>query len=408
MFYFTHPQLKLRIGNLTKIIKAFVSPPSEHELKQKLASFFPDRELVFTDMGRTAFRLILQELKLKNCEMIVPAFICEIFYPILKEFNIAPIFLDIDLKTFNVKPSDIENAITEQTKAILVSHTYGLPNDMMKILSLAKKHNLLVIEDCAHAFGAKIQNKYLGNFSHAAFVSLYKQFPTLRGGMAILPKNTGRISLLPTRFNLRDFVSLLNYYHIFSFLFKTLGSSIAPKFLRKEKHSGGGYVGARHTESGQAELGRINKVSLNLFNFFLADFQKSLKNRTVLALDFSEKLSELKFRMQKPGLDEKALTYGSNVFTFLSGLMPNDLEQKRDELVKKLRKIGVFATRIWHTPIILNKKAQKECQIDLQQFPNAVLAAKRIINFPLQNCYTQKDIDKMTSKLKTTLNKIRT
>ncbi|GAI04589.1 unnamed protein product [marine sediment metagenome] len=87
-----------------------------------------------------------------------------------------------------------------------------------------------------------------------------------------------------------------------------------------------------------------------------------------------------------------------NVFCYLSALVPFSLS--RDKLVKDLRRYKVFATRIWHTPIILNKEAQKEYNIDLEEFKNTTEAARRIVNFPLQNFYSKKDIERMISALK--------
>ena len=185
--YFTHPQIKLNERNLKKIFSSFLKKPAWQAVAKQLSYYFPEKKFLFTDMGRTSFRLIVEKLNLKNSQMLMPAYICDIFYPILKKYNIKPIFLDIDLKTFNINPEEITQKITPQTKAILVSHTYGLPVDLEKLLGLAKQHNLLVIEDGAHAFGAKYQEKYLGNFGEASFFSLYKQFPSLRGGMLVCP-----------------------------------------------------------------------------------------------------------------------------------------------------------------------------------------------------------------------------
>lgn len=371
--YFTHPQIKLNRENLKKILASFLKKPDLENLKKLLSFYFPEKQFLFTDMGRTAFRLIVEKLNLKNSQMLMPAYICDIFYPILKKYNIKPIFLDIDLKTFNIQPEEIERKITPQTKSILVSHTYGLPANLEKLLGLAKQHNLLVIEDCAHSLGARFQGKYTGNFGDVAFFSLYKQFPSLRGGLLVFGKNF-EVNLIKTSFNFRDFLSFLNCFAIFSFFFKKFGSEIAPKMLRKEK-----------TE----KPSKINRVSLNLFSAFLKDFEKDLKRRVKLASYFQEELRELGFETQ----DSE-----NNVFCYLSALVPLNLD--RDKLVKDLRRYKIFATRIWHTPIILNREVQREQKIDLDEFKNTVEAAKRVVNFPLQNYYTEKHIEKIISAVK--------
>lgn len=339
--YFVHPQIKL--SGLKKI-----------DFKQKIASYFPGKQLVFTDMGRSAFKLIIEKLNLQNSEIIMPAYICDIFAPILKQYNIKPIFLDIDLSTFHIKTEEIERKITPNTKAILVCHTYGLLFDTEKIRNLG----LTIIEDCAHAFGIKPK-------SDIAFFSLYKQFPALRGGLLVCPQDWKIEPLPKTSFSFRDLLSLANCFPIFSFLFKKFGNEIAPKIIRREKMP---------NPSG------INQASLRLFSASLDNFEKTLENRIKMALIFQEKLKELDFEVQKSE---------DNVFCYLSAMVPKNMQEKRDVIVQKLRKYGVFCTRIWHTPIVLDQK----------EFPNAFEAAKRIINFPLQNHYREKDIKEMIAKL---------
>lgn len=333
---------------------------------------FPQKEIIFTDMGRTAFKLIVEEMKLENSQMLFPAYICDIFFPILKKYNISPVFLDIQKETFHIKFEDIKKKITPKTKSILVCHTYGLSADIQKIKQFTGDQ-LLIIEDCAHSFGAKYGSTispqdgiYTGNLGEAALFSLYKQFPCLRGGMAVLQKKP-ETSLLKTRFNLRDILSLLNSFGIFAFLFKKFGGKIAPKIQKEEK----------------LEIGKINNVSLNLFLNHLKDFKENLKKRIELAFFFQGELRKLGFEVQESK---------DNIFSLLSVLVPKNLN--RDKFVKKLRKYGIFCTRIWHAPIILNPEVQKEYNLNLDEFPNTVDVAKRIINFPLQNHYSKKDIKK--------------
>ena len=193
--------------------------------------------------------------------------------------------------------------------------------------------------------------------------------------MLVCPKDW-TVQLPKTFFNFRDFISFLNYFYPFAFFFKRFGSEIAPKIPRKEK---------------LPKPGGINRASLSLFSDFFVDLEKSLDNRKKLALFLQEELKKLGFEVQETK---------DNVFCYLSALVPKRLEEKRDEIVRRLKKDRVFCTRIWHTPVILNKEAQKEYQIDLDEFPNTVEAAKRIINFPLQNHYTEKDVRKIITAVK--------
>ena len=78
-----------------------------------------------------------------------------------------PILADINPETFNIDPENIERCITKNTKAILIVHLAGLPCEMVKIMKIAKKYKLRVIEDCAHAIETKFNNKHVGNFGDA-------------------------------------------------------------------------------------------------------------------------------------------------------------------------------------------------------------------------------------------------
>lgn len=370
--YFVHPQIQFK--NIGKVLLALLAKSAEPVLVQKLSPRFPEKQLVFTDMARTAFRMIVERLNLQNTHLLIPAYICDIFYPILKQYNIEPIFLDIDAKTFQPSIEEIKSKIIPKAKAILVCHTYGLAADMEAILALATENNLLVIEDCAHCFGAKINGRFVGSFGDAALFSLYKSFPCLRGGLAVLPLSPfpPPFSPLPsTRFNFRDFLSLLNSFSLFAFLFKKFGSDIAPKILRQEK---------------LADIAGLNRVSLNLFSAFLNDFEQKLEKRKELALFFQQGLDGLGFETQAAE---------NNVFCFLSALVPANLSEKRDDIGHCLTQKGIFCTRIWHTPIILNPGARAYYFINRSDFPGAIAASQRIINFPLQNYYNKKDIQKM-------------
>ena len=85
----------------------------------------------------------------------------------------TPIFVEPDIRTYNIDPIKIESAITAKTKAIMPVHLYGQPCDMDPIVEIAKKHKLYIVEDCAQAHGAKYKGKLIGTFGNAAGFSFY-------------------------------------------------------------------------------------------------------------------------------------------------------------------------------------------------------------------------------------------
>jgi len=357
--YFVHPQIKISLENIRKIFLSFF----KKEDFEKLKEFFPKKEIIFTDMGRTAFRLILKEFDLKGKEILMPAFICDIFLSILQEYHLRPIFVDVEKETFNLSLKKIKEKLTPNTKAILLSHTFGLPLNINEIRKEISK-DILIIEDCAHAFFAKTEDGPCGNLGDCAFFSLYKQFPTARGGLALLPKR--KIILPKTKFSARDFLSFLNHFSFFAFLFKSFGKKIAPRVQRKEK---------------EKEIALLNNFSLKIFFSFFDDFEKRIEKRKEIALELKKRLEKFDFQFQETK---------NHIFTFFSFLTPPKIN--RDDFVKFLWKKRIFATRIWKEPIVLNSLCQKIYAILPENFPNTLEISKRIVNLPLQDFYQEKDV----------------
>ena len=98
-----------------------------------------------------------------------------------------PVYVDVNPVTQNMDPDKIEAAVTERTKALIVTHAWGLPAEMDRIMEVANRHNLIVIEDCAHAILATYQGRKAGTWGHIGSFSFQgsKQMSTGDGGMAV-------------------------------------------------------------------------------------------------------------------------------------------------------------------------------------------------------------------------------
>ena len=98
-----------------------------------------------------------------------------------------PIFADIELEDYNISVDSIKKNISKKTRAIIPVHFAGNPCQMNKILEIAKKYKLKIIEDCAHAIGSFYKNKHVGTFGESGCFSFYptKNITTLEGGMII-------------------------------------------------------------------------------------------------------------------------------------------------------------------------------------------------------------------------------
>ena len=92
--------------------------------------------------------------------------------PILQN-GMIPVFVDVDIPTYNIHPGKIEAAVTERTRAIMVAHTLGNTFDLDAVMAVAKRHNLWVIEDCCDALGSRYKGQHVGTFGHIATCSFY-------------------------------------------------------------------------------------------------------------------------------------------------------------------------------------------------------------------------------------------
>jgi dTDP-4-amino-4,6-dideoxygalactose transaminase len=140
-----------------------------------------------TEYGRMALYFILKAMNLPpGGEIIVPAFTFWVVPEMARVAGLTPVFADIDPATFTLDPAAAERAVTPRTCAILPTHLYGLSCDMDPILDLARRHDLKVIEDCAHALGATYKGRMVGTLGDASFFSFqaFKPLNTYGGGLA--------------------------------------------------------------------------------------------------------------------------------------------------------------------------------------------------------------------------------
>jgi perosamine synthetase len=138
--------------------------------------------------GTVAIHLALVALGIKEGdEIIVPDFTFAASINAIIHSKATPVIVDIDRDTWNICPKAIEKAITPRTRAIMPVHLYGYPCDMSRIMFIAKKHNLLVIEDCAEALGSYYKGAPVGSFGDASTFSFFgnKTVTTGEGGMVL-------------------------------------------------------------------------------------------------------------------------------------------------------------------------------------------------------------------------------
>lgn len=164
--------------------------PLASELEMKLKNHLNVKHLLFVANGTIALQIAIKALDLKGEIITTPfSFVATTSSIVWEGCN--PVFVDIDENTLNIDPSKIEAAITENTSAILATHVYGNPCDVLAIERIAKKHNLKVIYDGAHAFGVKVYGKSIFEYGDISICSLHatKLYHSIEGGL-IITKNS--------------------------------------------------------------------------------------------------------------------------------------------------------------------------------------------------------------------------
>jgi CDP-6-deoxy-D-xylo-4-hexulose-3-dehydrase len=149
---------------------------------QKIADFLGIENVLLTNSGSSANLLAfaaltsekLGEKRLKQGDEVIsvaagfPATVTPII-----QYGLVPVFVDVDLDTYNINIDQANKAITDKTRCIFIAHTLGNPFNLHAVMQLAEKHNLWVIEDNCDAFGSKYLGQLTGTFGHLATISFY-------------------------------------------------------------------------------------------------------------------------------------------------------------------------------------------------------------------------------------------
>ncbi len=311
--------------------------------------------------GTATLHLALIALGIKaGDEVIVPAFSYIATANVVELVGAKPVFVDIDIKTFNIDVEKIEEAITSKTKAIMPVHEFGLACDIEAIVAIAKKHKLYVIEDAACALGAKYKNKHIGSFGNFGSFSLHprKAISSGEGGV-----------LISSDTELDKKIKILRNH----------GTEIID--------------------------GKMDFVEFG-FNYRMTDFQAALvvsqMPRLQQSINFKNELAEIYFNEIK--LPKIALpyipSYTAHTWQTFHVILSDDIN--RDELIKKLREnnIGVnYGAQCMPYMKAFQNKYQYNCE---KLFPNALKAYKQGLALPIYDLLTHQQVQYITS----TLNKL--
>jgi perosamine synthetase len=163
--------------------------PELEAFERALAAYHSIPDAVAVSSGTAGLHLALLALGIgEGCEVVVPSFAFVAVANAVFQVRATPVFVDIDPVTLNLDPALVEEAVTPRTRAILVVHTFGVPAEMDRLQEIARRHNLVLIEDACEAIGAEYDSQKVGGFGDLAVLGFYpnKQITTGEGGCVLV------------------------------------------------------------------------------------------------------------------------------------------------------------------------------------------------------------------------------
>jgi len=329
------PEIDAAIGIVLDSCQ-FVLGPEVSDFEQAFAAYCGASECIALNSGTSALHLALLAAGVgPGDEVITTPFTFVASVAAILYSGARPVLVDIDPRSFTLDPSKIEASVTSRTKVLLPVHLYGQPADMDPIMEIARRHNLIVIEDAAQAHGAQYKGRSVGSIGHMACFSFYpgKNLGAYGEGGAVTTNNSEYARAIRM---LRDWGQDRKYHHL----------------LRGYNYRMEGFQGAvlgvklRHLE--QWTEARRNLVQQ--YNGFLAECELELPTEMSWA------------------------RHVYHVYTIRS--------KERDRLQKSLADEGIQTGIHYPTPVHL-QPAYADLGYGPGSFPKAESAAKQVLSLPL-------------------------
>ena len=344
------------INEVIKVLKSgFIAQgPKVTEFEENFAEFVKTKYAIATSSGTTALHVALLSAGIgPGDEVITTPFTFAATANSVLYTGASPVFVDIDPKTYNIDPEQIEEAVTDNTRAIMPVHLYGHPADMEPVSKIAKDHDLVVIEDAAQAHGAMYKGKMVGSLGDLACFSFYptKNMTTSEGGMI----TTQKTEFAEDSRSIRAHGESSRYEHV------NLGYNF------------------RMTDIAAA-IGIIQLKKLNEFN------NKRIYNARYLTENINQMQSI------KPPHVQEDVKHVFHQYTIRVD------KSKRDKLIKFLNNNGI-GTGIHYPKPIYQQKLYQKLGYDYN-CPEAEKAADEVISIPVHPSLTSADLEIIVKTLK--------
>lgn len=329
-----------------------------NELEKTFTELTQTKHASALSNGTATLHLALKTLNIGiGDEVIVPAFSYVATANVVELVGAKPIFVDIDINTFNIDITKIEEAITSKTKAIMLVHEFGLACDMDEIMLIAKKHNLFVIEDAACALGALYKGKHVGGFGDFGSFSLHPRKAISSGEGGVLITN----------------------------------SEVYDKKIKILRNHGTEIINGKMDFS---EFG---------FNYRMTDFQAALvysqMERLQSSIDYKNELALIYYQNLNQHKLQLPITPDFTKHTWQTYHVLLDDSIDRDLIIDKLRehKIGVnYGAQCIPYMKVYKEKYNHDCKT---LYPNALRAYKQGLALPIYDLVTKEHVEYITNTL---------
>ena len=305
-------------------------------------------------------------------EVIIPPVTVISNFDVTVAANAIPVFADVDPETFNICPKEIEKKITPKTKAIMPVSVYGLSCDLNPIMSLAKKHNLFVINDAAEAHGATYKNKPISDFAHITSYSTENSKHIATGDGGIITTNDSELAK-----KCRKFASL--GYHAMT------AESGKVKLIAKDELQDPSYK--RHDSF--AYNYRMPEVAAAIGLAQTEKYEHFIDTRESIGLAMRDAVLDCEFMIPQKKVDGSRNTY----WTFASRFTHEDVGWQ--EFRKKFMENGgesIYGcwALTYNEPMVSegqykyhNPPLYDSLEFDKSQYPNAELIQPQLMLFPV-------------------------
>ena len=338
--------------------------PKVRQFEADFANFVGCDHAIAVNSGTAALHLALDAIGIREGdEVIVPTMTFTATAEVVLYFKAKPVLVDCEPDTFNIDPLDIKRKITPKTKAIIPVHMAGQACDMDRILEIARKHNLKVIEDAAHALPAEYRGKMIGTVGDITCFSFYatKTITTGEGGMATTdnPEWADRMRMMSLHGISKDAWKRYSsegswYYEVFAPGYKYNLTDIAAALGIEQLKKCNSFRGARSQiaaryDEGFADLAEVRPLACR------PDVQHA-------------------WHLYVIKLELESLRIGRNAF------------------IEELKKAGI-GTSVHFIPLHLHPYYRDTFGYKRDDCPSAFLAFNRIISLPIYPRMTDQDVD---------------